>query len=155
MTASFEQLKSSYPSMVKEDFFRELGGQWPDLVDHPNYQNTCAVRLSVAWKGAGLSIPQRFKEAQDGAGSPLVLKVRMMRDLVVSEYGQPDWGMSKQPGVPINSSDIPRSSGIIAYHANWGHATGHFDLWDKTGFVGSGNFSDIQDGHAIEMWFLS
>lgn len=155
MTVKFNKLVSEYPTKQRREFFADLGGEWPDLVDNDNYRNTCTVRLSVAVKGAGGSIPPRFKEAQDGAGSPLVLKVVTMKDLVVDLFGKPSWGMSKQPGIPVKRDDLPRSSGIIAYHVNWKDATGHFDLWTGSNFVGAGNLDDISDGYMIEMWFVS
>lgn len=155
MTAKFSKLESAYPKKERREFFADLGGEWPDLVDNDNYRNTCAVRLSVALKGAGISIPQRFKEAQDGAGSPLVLKVVTMKDLITDQFGKQNWGMSKQPGVPIGPNDLPTSSGVIAYHVDWKDATGHFDLWTGSNFVGAGDFDDIKDGYMIEMWFVS
>ena len=152
MPISFAALKNAYPTAQRSDLYRSLGGQWPDLIDDPNYQNTCAVRLSIALKAGGVSIPADLREAIDGQGSPLVIKVRTMERLLTRLLGQSDWGMSKQPGVPVQASDLPPRSGIVVYHRDWSDSTGHFDLWTGSRFVGNGNLDAMRDGHALQLW---
>ena len=154
MTATFNNLKHHYPTQSKADFFTQLGGQWPKLINNPNYNNTCATRLSYAFNSAGDPVPQKYREAIDGAGNSLILKVKTMDAFIEGKFGKPSWGMSKEPGRPITKNDLPRESGIIVYHAAWSDATGHFDLWTGSSFIGSGNFDDIRDGFDIAMWFL-
>ena len=154
MAATFSQLKSSYPTKPKREFYNVLGGQWPSLIDNPNFQNTCAIRMSSAFLGAGISIPAQYKEAIDGSGNTIVLKVKTFKDFIVSQYGESSWGMSKPIGSVLASTDLPQKPGIIAYHADWADASGHFDLWETNKFVGTGNFDSIRDGFSIEMWFL-
>jgi hypothetical protein len=67
-------------------------------------------------------------------------------------FGKSTWGMSKNPGVAINAATLPKFSSIICYHANWNNASGHFDLWTGSQFVGSGNFGDIADGFGVVVW---
>ncbi len=154
MSQKFDALKKSYPNQERKAFFDQLGGQWPDLVeDTKNYGNTCAVRLSVALRKAGYVIGPQYKEAIDGDGNPLVLKVKTMDRLITELLGQWTWGMSKNPGDDI-TDDLPSYKGIIVYHADWKDATGHFDLWDKDRFVGFGSINDIKDGYDIAIWRL-
>lgn len=152
MTTSFTTLKSNYPTAPKPALFQSLGGQWPSLVNDKNYENTCAIRMSVALRKSGLPIPQVFKEAITGKGLALTIKVATMRDVVRGFFGDSYWGISKVPGQPVN---VPNRTGIIVYHVAWSNATGHFDLWTGSGFVGSGNLNDVADGYAVELWHLS
>lgn len=152
MTISFYDLSEYYPTLPKSDLFSALGGQWPQLKNNPNYNNTCAIRLSVALKMAGLPVPNQFKEAIDGKGNPLILKVVTMSKFLESSLGPQYWGMSKEPSVPLKMSHIPKISGIIVYHASWSDATGHFDLWDGYNFVGNGNLDGVRDGFDIALW---
>lgn len=152
MAISFATLKAAYPLAPRPALYTSLGGEWPNLVNDPLYQNTCSIRLSIALKAAGASIPADLREGMDGAGSPLVIKVRTMERLATRLLGEFDWGMSKQPGVPVRAGDLPPHKGIIAYHVQWANATGHFDLWTGSAFVGNGNFDDVRDGYALQFW---
>ena len=149
---TFAQLQAAYPTQKIEPFFRSLGGEWPSKVSEPSYRNTCAVRLSFALRKAGWTIPPRFREAMQGDGAPLVLKVETMGKLITALFGEATWGMSKQVGAPLKASDLPGHAGIIAYHVAWKDATGHVDLWTGKGFVGSGNLGDVKDGFDIALW---
>ncbi|MER8459297.1 T6SS effector amidase Tae4 family protein [Mesorhizobium sp. M0522] len=146
----FDNLEQYYPTKPKTELYADLGGQWPELVDHPNYQNTCAIRLSVAFHAAGYSIPKKYKEAIAGDGRNIIIKVRTMWDYVTEQFGQFTWGMSKEPGTVIQ---IPPKKGMLVYHKAFSDATGHFDLWKGTSFVGSGNLDDVKDGFSIAMWW--
>jgi len=150
MSALFQPLADNYPTQSREDLYKALGGEWPTLVDHPNYQNTCATRLSVAFHGAGYVIPDAYKEGMAGDGRVIIIKVRTMWDYVVSLFGQPTWGMSKEPGTPVN---VPVKKGIIVYHKAYSDATGHFDLWKGNGFVGSGDLAQAKGGYDIGLWY--
>lgn len=154
MAVEFKDLQDNYPNEPRAKLFENLGPDWLPLVSNPNYDNTCSIRLSVALLRAGLAIKKKYREALTERNENIVLRVKTMGQLVQSNFGDP-WGMSKEVGVPLKSSDIPARTGIIAYHVNWKDATGHFDLWHGTGFVGSGNFDDVADGYDIALWFIS
>ena len=151
MAVSFAALKANYPLMAKAQFYQSLAGQWPTLVNDPNYNNTCATRMSVALTKSGVPILPQYKEGMTGAGDALIIKVKTMGDFMNSMFGPSYWGISKQVGANVA---IPNTTGIIAYHVAWSDATGHFDLWTGQGFVGSGNLSDVKDGFDIELWQL-
>ena len=152
MLPNFLNLKSNYPTHSASKLAEELGGDWPELIKKKEWRNTCAVRLSVAFNKSGLSVAN-FKEANDGSGGPLIVRVKTMGKFVKEHYGEWSWGMSKPVGSDI-VDEIPKWRGIIAYHADWSDATGHFDLWDKNTFVGTGNTADIADGFDVMLWRL-
>jgi hypothetical protein len=154
MPVSFSVLRSEYPTAAKEDLFSAMGGGWPALIDDANYANTCCIRLSLAMARAGMLIPATYKEAISGDGTPLIIKVATMGKFVEERFGKSSWGMSKNPGTDIGANTIPKRSGILVYHALWNNATGHFDLWTKSDFVGAGNFDDIASGFDIAEWFV-
>jgi Type VI secretion system (T6SS), amidase effector protein 4 len=152
LAITFADLSSNYPTVSKTDLFTSLGGDWPNLIDDPNYKNTCCIRLSLAILDANGTITSNYREAITGDGRPLIIKVATMGKYVNDSLGPFYWGMSKNPGVSIGPGTLPRQSGIIAYHVAWADATGHFDLWTGSAFVGNGNFSDITDGFDIVLW---
>lgn len=43
---------------------------------------------------------------------------------------------------------------IIGYYKKFQDATGHFDLWTGTGFIGSSKLSDVRDGFSAALWCL-
>ena len=154
MAIYFEEIKKNYPTLPKDALFDELRGEWPKLKNNPNYRNTCAIRLSVAFNKAGIAIPNNYREAIDGQGMNLIIKVKTMGEFLKSKLGDAYWGMSKNPTQPLSPSSIPHKKGICVYHAQWTDASGHFDLWTGDAFVGSGNFDDIEDGFEIALWLL-
>ena len=155
MALTFDALYSNYPTASKPDLFASLGGDWPGLIDDPNYQNTCCIRLSLAILGAGGNISTTYREAMAGDGRPLIIKVATMGDYLKDALGEIFWGMSKEPGTPIGAGTMPKESGIVVYHVAWKDATGHFDLWTGSDFVGNGNFADIKDGFDVALWKIS
>lgn len=152
MKPTFRELRKLYPTQAKGSLFDKMGGEWPSLKTNSNYDNTCTIRLSVALNSSETPIPEKFKEAIDGQGKSIVLKVKTFSKYLSETYSQSYWGISKQPGQDIDSSHLPNVSGIIVYHANFLHATGHFDLWTGQEFVGAGNFDDIKVGYSLELW---
>lgn len=146
----FETLKQHYPNEPKQELYTALGGEWPKLVNDKDYQNTCAIRLSIAFQASGYKIPAKFKEAIAGDGRPIIIKVKTMWDYVTETVGPFTWGMSKEPGSEIK---IPAKKGIIVYHKAFSDATGHFDLWNTSSFIGAGKLSDVADGFDLALWY--
>mgnify|MGYP001084997769 CR=1 FL=1 len=146
----YDELVRVYPTTPPEELFASLGGQWPSLVGNPNYKNTCAIRMSVALNAAGYTIPAKFREGVTENGGNLIIKVRTMWDYMVETFGQPTWGMSKNPGTTVK---IPAHEGVVVYHAAFADATGHFDLWSGTDFVGKGDMNDVASGFDLALWY--
>ncbi len=71
--SDFELLRRNYPTNSQAELFNELGGGWPALIGNPNYENTCAIRLSAAHFRSGKPIPGNFKEAIDGDSNAIIV----------------------------------------------------------------------------------
>ena len=62
MKPVFSNVKSNFSSarLVKQsELFAELG--WHDLAENPAYENTCAIRMSLALIKCGINIPGRMR----------------------------------------------------------------------------------------------
>jgi hypothetical protein len=61
MKPPFLELKTNFPgesAVSKTELFQEIG--WDDLMSKEEYQNTCAIRMSVALIKSGIDIPGRM-----------------------------------------------------------------------------------------------
>lgn len=56
--AALQNNFSSNKDVKVEDLYREIG--WDDLIDNPSYENTCAIRMSLALIKSGMHIPGRL-----------------------------------------------------------------------------------------------
>jgi len=55
MKPTFTVLLANYPkSELRESLYKQIG--WEDVVDHPGYQDTCAIRMSLALLKSGVII---------------------------------------------------------------------------------------------------
>jgi hypothetical protein len=136
--AVFDTLWSNYPLESQADLFNNvLGGGWPALLNNPNYANTCTVRLSVTFSRSGLLVPVALGQ-QDGGltdqnGNSIATRVPTGEQLVRNYFGDYFWGISHNPGDPIDLSQLPSQRGILIYRVNATDASGHIDLWDGSG----------------------
>ena len=64
----YDELVQTYPTQSKEDLYNAMGGDWPNLINNPNVQNTCAIRLSIALIAAGHNIDASYREGITGDG---------------------------------------------------------------------------------------
>lgn len=61
MKPSFAKIKKTYQdkhACPRDVLYKELG--WDDLVSNPAYENTCAVRISLAFIKLGVTMPGRI-----------------------------------------------------------------------------------------------
>ncbi|HAT30780.1 MAG TPA: hypothetical protein DCW29_07995 [Janthinobacterium sp.] len=61
MKPAFKLLAHNYSSsntVAKRELFEEIG--WDDLIDNPGYDNTCAIRVSLALIKSGVALPGRI-----------------------------------------------------------------------------------------------
>lgn len=155
---TFGNLMRNYPRESRPDLFNVvLGGGWPALVDDlDNYGNTCAIRLSVALNRSGLPVPVDLGRLDgnhvDKNRNSIIIKVRTAEALLTRLFGQYYWGMSKQPGTPLDFRKFPAKTGVVLYHANFETATGHVDLWNKTGCVGGCPAADVSVAFDVALW---
>lgn len=55
MKPPFMVLMARYPkSELRQELYKQIG--WDDVVNHPAFQDTCAIRMSIALAGAGVPI---------------------------------------------------------------------------------------------------
>src|SRR5215813_8904036 len=121
----------------RSDLFNNvLGGGWPALIDNAAYANTCTIRLSVMLNRSGYPVPGSFGQMDGGLtdkdGNNIIARVSTGEALVKSLFGESYWGMNRNPGSPIDLSDVPAETGILIYRVPPGaDAGGHIDLWNK------------------------
>lgn len=128
MKPSFHTLQGHYPRLAevpKAALFAEIG--WDDLVDNADYDNTCAIRVSLALIKCGMRIPGRmrinrgpFKGALIEPGQAALSKILARPALL----GVPE--KFDRDGV---DAGIGERSGLVAF---WGIPTynngGHIDI---------------------------
>lgn len=159
MKVAFESIRSHYPDSVSVG--REELMQWvgrPELIKDGNFENTCAIRMSMALLGAGFPNPGtwpvnggRFK------GRAIETKQRRLSNWLVRHLGQPEKygsGTAAQKGIGARR-------GIISFFHLHGPADnqGHIDIvmmdrWNMYQRCGSNN--DDAGGcywTAMEVWF--
>jgi Type VI secretion system (T6SS), amidase effector protein 4 len=131
---TFDTLWNNYPLESQEDLFNALGGGWPALIGDDNYRNTCTIRLSVTFNRSGFIVPATLAAQdgglRDGAGNPIAIRVATGEAVVRNYFGDSYWGMSHQPGAPLDLSNVPTRKGILVYRVQGGDAGGHVDIWD-------------------------
>lgn len=137
-TPTFKQLWDQYPlEATKKELFDVLGGGWPALVNNPNFDNTCTIRLSMALNRVGAPVTAGEAKGdgghKDGAGRHIATRVATAEEMVRARFGKSDWAMGHQPGTPLVLSAVPKRTGILIYRVQPGDdaATGHVDLWNR------------------------
>jgi len=133
--------------MPKPQFFAQLGGKWPPLVTDDAYKNTCAIRLSLALRKAEATIPTKYKEAIDGTGAALVVKVKTMGLLVQEPLHDPYWGMSKRVGSDVRIPNMQRIMSITPP----GRMRPVISIFGPAAFVGAGDLNDVAEGYDIAL----
>lgn len=110
ITVSLNDLWNNYPSVddySANELYEELG--WPDLVNKPGYENTCAVRMSLCLIKSGINVEGRFeikkgkykgKKVEPGQlklsqfladkkifGKPQVFKIAQLENVLLGKQG--------------------------------------------------------------------
>lgn len=126
--ASAEPSAAGYVSMA--DLYAQIG--WDAYITDPNYQNTCAVRLSLALTGAGYPLGYGSHRALAGPHKGKRLQVNMQR--LADMLARPAWlGKPETLEAPNPASGIKGRQGIIAFHGIPGYTGGgHIDLIENS-----------------------
>lgn len=134
MSASFASLNQSYVSYNRLDtaaLYRALG--WDDVVDKPQWQNTCAVRMHLALMDAGVLIPGRFpilKGMHEGKTVEVSQNRLVERIESSGEFGKAlvfsHVVFMKEDGY----KQVAGRTGIVSFQQMPGYAGGHIDLLD-------------------------
>ena len=127
MKPPFAVLRQHYPASEKrEDLYPELG--WADLVSKPAFEDTCAVRVSIALLRSGVAIPGAWLRINNG---PLKDKMVQPRQGDLSRTIVRMWGKPEKFKGTIQAHDIiGNRTGVISFFRVYGAATdgGHIDL---------------------------
>lgn len=113
MKPFFDMLWRSYPRSEKRDvLYTGLG--WSDIVDHPGYRDTCAIRMSVALCRAGVPIPGGAMRAKAGSitGNGIEPRQRKCKKLFLCLLGNLVLALGLTPGLPVKLAG-PRDAGFF------------------------------------------
>lgn len=159
MTTDFQILWDAYPDADRVEFFQDLGGGWPALIGDPAFENTCALRLSVALRATGSAPPAELVKndgnLKDGQGNSLIVRVATAKAWLESLLGPSTWGTSKQVGADIGDGLIPAWKGILLYRVpNAADASGHVDLWNISKCRIDCHSHFARSATSVELWRL-
>lgn len=134
MKPSFAALFKGYPlrhEYQREALYAQLG--WSDIKTHPAYQDTCAIRVSVALAAAGIAIPGRMT-IKDGLmkGKPIEPGQARLSYVLKRLWGAPEIYRDRDKA----RNGIGNRRGVISFFNINGGAQGHIDLIkpDANGF---------------------
>jgi len=121
---SSEQMRSNYVS--QRDLFTQIG--WEAFLSNPNYSNTCAIRVSMAFVKSGINIvPASHRILQgDYAGRGVEVSMRRLADLLARNNYLGKYE-AYTPATATNG--IGARKGIVAFNNIPGYrGGGHIDL---------------------------
>lgn len=139
-----------------EELYHWIG--YPENIGNPNFENTCAVRMSLALLGAGFPNPGRWRiKAGKYAGRAIETKQRLLSRWLLTQLGQPE----KFSSGPEAERKIGTRRGIVSFFSiyNDDRPQGHIaivskDLW---GYFRCGNEHPRQSTGCFwssrEVWF--
>jgi hypothetical protein len=152
MKPAFALLSRNYPgTQLREDLFQEIG--WADVIAHPAFKDTCAIRMSLGLAASGILIHGNMtakagtlkgKAIETGQGR-LSATLRRM-------WGAPEVYRGQEAAV----AGIGRRSGVVSFFrirtASGQSNGGHIDLVYPTP---KGALTCARSCHftAAEVWF--
>lgn len=122
---SSDRVNSSY--MSGEDVYKEIGYGLDDLMrQNPAYENTCAVRMSLALLKAGVRFTGRLR-IKDGSykGETIEAGAKLLADQLARPtlFGKPDVFAPSDAMAQLNGK-----KGVILFWKITGYGGGHIDL---------------------------
>jgi len=151
-TPPYDLLHKHYPDSVSvpaEELFRWIGHT--DKMKDPKWQNTCAIRVSLALLGTGMTLPGAFLPVRAGkyAGRNLEIRQDVLADRLLRAWGEPE-----RFGAALLRDRVRMRRGLIRFVQLWGpfDPQGHIDLiapdqWSRLMCEGSCYW------HSVECWF--
>jgi hypothetical protein len=134
----YDDLASHYAGDEEssEDFRARIGG----AVDNDDFANTCTLRLSEAFNGAGQTVPSSsagLLTVLGGDKRHYAIRVAEFKRFLTNRYGPAD--IVRRPPA-AQKFGVPRDAfyhrrGVICFEVPFGDATGHFTLWDGNASV--------------------
>lgn len=125
MKPSYQQVRQHFPkSETREQLYTALG--WTDIINHPAYEDTCAIRMSYALLRANVVLPgatMRVK-AGEAAGKLIQHRQRALSDTLARIWGAPE---------VYTNADAARKAignrvGVISFFKIERGSGGHIDL---------------------------
>jgi hypothetical protein len=125
-----------YPIESHSALFASLG--WSDVLNNPNYKNTCSVRMSLCLVRCGMRFPVTY--AKDSIRNPRHAlngaRLILTQD-TLSDYLGKWWGAAER----FKTDEVSKLSGrqgVISFFGIPGYVLpsglgGHIDLLDETG----------------------
>jgi hypothetical protein len=123
--------------------------------------NTCTIRLSIMLNRSGMKVPDDFGKRDGGLkdknGNNIIARVPTGEDLIRQLFGESYWGENRQPGTPINMTDVPHTTGILVYRVPVGaaDAAGHIDLWKNNDCRKDCHSQFAVSSYEIALWKLT
>lgn len=145
----FEKLDANYPTT--SDYKRILREINPELENNPAFQNTCAMRVSMALNanpGHGIQRRVGLLTVRGVDGMRYAVRVKELKNYMKIRYSLPHKTLNATPMGVINNAPILGLQGIVAFDVTgWGDASGHFTLWDgkKLLYDGGHDYFNLYD----------
>ncbi|MFP7674512.1 T6SS effector amidase Tae4 family protein [Marivita sp. S0852] len=137
LSIAYDTLKAEYPSsnprsanfISRGDLFRQIG--WDGFIGDPHYQNTCAIRVSLALVRVGVRISPKSHNILAGPHAGEGIEVNMAR--LARLLARPTYlgAYETLTNGTISTARAGRQ-GIVAFHRIPGFTGGgHIDLIDN------------------------
>lgn len=152
MKPPFHVLRRHYPQVGKREALYEQIG-WVDVVNHPAFLDTCAIRMSMGLLGAGVRLPGARMKAKAGPlkGKAIEPGQGKLSTILTRVWGKPEVFKNQ----PSAHAGIGTRSGVVSFfriHGGGPADGGHIDLvWP----AGGGFFECARSCYfsAGEIWF--
>lgn len=136
MKAPFATLRMHFPdtdSVSRDELYQWIG--YPENTNNPNFENTCAIRMSLALLGAGFPNPGGWPiKAGKYKGRSIETKQRKLSNWLVRHLGEPEKFKSGQEA----ENKIGARYWIVSFFSIYGDANpqGHIaivsiDRWGR------------------------
>lgn len=138
-------LLSNFPNKPAGDVFTEIGGKVKLNYDIGVFNNACATRISKSLNYSGEMHKIPFYKTIDTNGNDVVQVSSggkkfwyIYRVKIINKYLKETYGQPKLVSPDNYQQELSGKKGIIIFEVSgWSDATGHADLWDGAGCVGS------------------
>lgn len=150
---AYALLRKNYPSpkeVQPEQLWGSIGHA--EKAADPLWQNTCAIRLSLALLGAGMVIQPGFLEVQRGKYAKRMLAITVV---ALSEFLTSQWGEPERFSGALAWENIYDRKGVIRFVQLWGpfDPQGHIDLIGPTEKSRVAECAGACFFHSVEVWF--
>ena len=155
--SNWDTMWANFPPATesKSTIFNALGAGWPALIGDENYDNTCTIRFSMALNRSGFKVLESDSSAKmkDKDGNFIAIRVPEAEKIAKRIFGESYWGMSHNPGSPLDLAGLPSQKGLLIYRVDSG-VYGHVDLWDGGICRVNCHSNFATKCHSIQLWKL-